>query len=199
MKIWIIQITLAAVLSNNFPILKMLLSAKLCVNWIQVVNSIPTPWAQNCVYSKTLWEEKFPILTSWADQGHVQVTYKFFLSKKQSLFMVQSWGGSLNVFMLIWLIFFPGRCYEDGVDSVGNDIKDFSVSSIEECQNECKKVFNCKLFVYAPSIKNCWLKHTPATRSLNSDRIVGPKVCTGFWLCYFFSVWEKLNIWKYSF
>jgi len=53
-----------------------------------------------------------------------------------------------------------GRCFEDGVDSSGNDIKDFRVSSIEECQNECKKLFSCKLFVYAPSNKNCWLKHT---------------------------------------
>jgi len=72
-----------------------------------------------------------------------------------------------------------GRCYEDGVDSVGYDIKDFRVSSIWECQSECKKVANCKLFVFAPSLKNCWLKHTINTRTINSDRIVGPRVCTG--------------------
>ena len=78
------------------------------------------------------------------------------------------------------ILYFSGRCYEDGVDSVGYDIKDFRVSSIEECQSECKKVANCKLFVYAPSIKNCWLKHTFNIRNINSDRIVGPRVCTGF-------------------
>jgi len=73
-----------------------------------------------------------------------------------------------------------GRCYEDGVNSSGNDIKEFGVSSIEECQNECIKLFSCKLFVYAPSNKHCWLKHTFGTRTIQSDRIVGPRACTGF-------------------
>ena len=71
---------------------------------------------------------------------------------------------------------FLGRCFEEGVDSAGNDIKDFTVASIEECQAECKKLFNCKLFVYAPSFQHCWLKFEFATRNINSDRIVGQRV-----------------------
>jgi hypothetical protein len=70
-------------------------------------------------------------------------------------------------------------CREDGVDSTGYDIKNFTVASIDECQAECKKLFNCKLFVYAPSNRNCWLKYESGVRNINSDRIVGPRVCTG--------------------
>ncbi len=87
---------------------------------------------------------------------------------------------------------FSGRCFEDGVDSAGNDIANFRVSSIDECQNECKKLFNCKLFVFAPSTKNCWLKHTPSARTVNTDRITGPRVCTG--ICFFTPLYIKKGL-----
>jgi hypothetical protein len=74
---------------------------------------------------------------------------------------------------------FLGHCYEVGVDSAGGDIKDFPVTSIEGCQSECKRHLDCQLFVYASKDKHCFLKHTSGPRSINTDRIVGPRVCTG--------------------
>ena len=70
------------------------------------------------------------------------------------------------------------NCFENGVDSKGHDISSFAVTNILHCKEECQKIFNCKLFVYSPSQNFCWLKHSANMRSMNDDRILGPRVCT---------------------
>ena len=77
-------------------------------------------------------------------------------------------------------------CFEDGVDSFGQDLgTPTKQSSPENCQTQCSKNFACNHWTYVKSSKACWLKVARIPKASSNDIISGPRQCGG---CYEYGV-----------
>ena len=71
--------------------------------------------------------------------------------------------------------YFPEFCRVDGVNYPFNDITDFPVYDILQCELECWKNPSCRLYAFLKSQKHCWLKSSKnqAQAATHGDVIMG--------------------------
>ena len=69
-------------------------------------------------------------------------------------------------------------CYDYQIDYIGNDLKNFRVGSVWECQKACQDEQSCQFWTFLKP-NHCWLKDSKTIASgKNENLISGPKRCS---------------------